>query len=549
MANISISGVTKTIRGQYTNTLGWLPGVAVVDVPPGSYSGAIIVAVSFTDDTRTVTLADCKVFRAKTIQGESGAVTRLWIKDRRWRWLWGHISGTYNIPKNDGTLWSATEKTPRELMALVLDALGETGYDVSSLPNTHRPFVSWEAAIPAVVGDAICREAGCDIAFNPFTNTVSIVQLGAGVLPTFDGAQSISNGFSLADLPSQVIAIADRSTYQAKWKLAARGINRNGAVVDVDSLDYKPTGGWTEEDDPENLLTGEDISDQSLANDSVFRLFEATTLADDSLDLPGYGTLSNRERALPIRDTLNDSWQTTQGADIDKAPFVEGIIAVRSDLVGLENTDIERIDEPFSIDNETGLIKTRRPMFKLADSPADGIDFPELYLTVACYVQDADRRFHRHSVSRSIAGAPASPPAVLRVEDVRLQKTAVYDTDGTTLLSVTSNQTAVEARLNAEIDAYVTSLVTSVSQSVRMSGIRLIATSGLVREVTWRCSIRAANEDNCIWTFAAVNTEADPGVVQAAERVRRLNAADSLRRLRVRDVERYRRRHGKRDVR
>lgn len=555
--NISVTGVTSTIRGHYTNSLGWLPGIAVIDVLPGSYSGYQIVDIEFTDGANTVTLQDCKVYKVKDIYEinddglKGGAVTRLWIKDRRWRWVGlGHVSGTYNIPKNDGTVWSATEKTPQQLISLVLDALGETGYGVTAMPNSHRPFVAWEIAVPAAAGQSLLADCGCDIAYNPLTDTVNVVQLGAGTLPTFSNVQSLTSGFDLADIPSAVIAIADRTTFQCKFALGARGRNRDGSIVAPADLDYTPTLGWDTEDDPLNLLPGQDQTDRALANGSVYRLFQIETFSDGTLSLPGYGTISEIEQVLPLRDVLNESWFTTANQEVDDDPYIEAVYAVPTELIPVENsTSIERAVIPFRVIGESGCIETAVPIYKMNDAEGEtGITFPDdLYLTTTCCLRDSNRKSHRYYVQRSISGAPTSPPLVVRVDDIHLQYTAVYDTDGVTVDHVDDNETEVAARLNEAIDAAVTAMVSSAAYVVRMSGIQQIVPSGLIRSVTLRAQIRNGDETNCVWTLAYVNTESEPGMPQSTERSRRISMVDRIRRNRARQVHEYYRNAAKRN--
>lgn len=546
-ANIQVTGISQVIRGRYTNSLGWLPGVAVVDIIPQASIPYSVVSVSFTDGANTVTLQDCRIDQMRAMRSTRGAVMRLWIKDRRWRWEGlGHISGTYNIPKADGTIWSASEKTPRQLMSLVLDALGETGYSVTNLPNSHRPFVSWEMAVPAQAGDALLRDAGCDIAYNPFANSVGVVQLGYGTIPGWTNVSSISTGIDVAELPSEIIAVAGRTRFQAKFKLKPKAIETTGVVVDADAVSYEPAGGWTDEDDPEDLLSGGDPLDAALANGSVFRIYETETLASGTLVLPGYGSVSSRDLMLPILDTLNTTWTAPDGQEIPELPYTEGSIAVEDELIGLGNSDFVRIDEPFTIDNDAGQIRFSRPVYKLADGVGeDGIDFPDLYLTVCCHLRDSAYKYHRYSVSTPVPGAPTTPPLVIRAEDIEARYTAVYDTDGTTLLSTTDNLTEVQARLNEAINAQLGKYITSTATVVKMNGIKLVALSGQVQSVTWNVQIRANNEDECVFTVASVNTESEPGVPLARERARRIGLMALERDRRLTSAERFRQRIGR----
>ena len=122
---------------------------------------------------------DCLVEQPRLSATESGQIWQLPVKDRRWAWQFGYIHGSYNRPRPNGSL--IREKTPQELAGLLLDAMGETGYDVSRLPNQTRPEKVWEGALPAAELDALCASLGCIVVLNPMTDRVEIWQEGEGV--------------------------------------------------------------------------------------------------------------------------------------------------------------------------------------------------------------------------------------------------------------------------------------------------------------------------------------------------------------------------------
>ena len=58
------------------------------------------------------------------------------IQDRRWRWKHKFVNGSYNVKDETGTAIGSTLKNAREIATLLLNALGETGYDVTAIPTT-----------------------------------------------------------------------------------------------------------------------------------------------------------------------------------------------------------------------------------------------------------------------------------------------------------------------------------------------------------------------------------------------------------------------------
>ena len=110
-------------------------------------------------------------------RGKGGKYIDCVVRDRRWAWSYGHITGEYNRPDAEGK--PAQDKTVRQLAALCLDAMGETGYDVSALSNTLYPHVAWDWSKPAEELQKLCEEDGTAVALL-LDNTVKVVRLGTG---------------------------------------------------------------------------------------------------------------------------------------------------------------------------------------------------------------------------------------------------------------------------------------------------------------------------------------------------------------------------------
>ena len=129
------AGIQAFLSFNYTLTPGITPGLATLYIPPQPGRifevGPLLVSYGNTQ----LVFPDCKVDRISVeTDGEGHTVWGLSILDRRWKWAWGRISGYYNVRRGE-TLVKETEKRPQELATLCLEAMGETGYDVSRMPD------------------------------------------------------------------------------------------------------------------------------------------------------------------------------------------------------------------------------------------------------------------------------------------------------------------------------------------------------------------------------------------------------------------------------
>jgi hypothetical protein len=543
--NVSISGISQTIRGVYTNSNGWLPGVAVVDVLPGALAIDSVVDLAFTDGYQSVTIPACRVVRVE--EGfdvdRRDVFQRLTLLDRRWRWMGnGQITGTYNIRKNNGTFETGSERTPRQLMALIFDALGEAAYDVSLVPNVSRPFVSWDLSLPAVMGNRILRELGCDVSYDVVTNSFRVYPIGQGAVPSFSEVVNPTNSVVLANIPYSVTAYSGHASFQEKWKLKPLAEETDGELVAAADVSYAPAGGWTDEDDPENLLAGGDPSDQAAANRSVFRVFQIEEMPDDTLNLPAYGaTIPSYEYGLPLLKYLNTGlYETDAGLEFRGGPWVEGVFLPPMDIPGLENTDVGTLVEvPFRIDRGKGLVIFSRPVWKLGD--AGGIDFPDLYLMTSHKIRDSKYSYYRYAVTR-LLGGPASPTHPVIFEDLVPQYTATYDPGNPlTVTGTTDNETAIATELNRRLDDYVQRFQGFTAREVICNGIGQYVNNGLVRSVSWVADC----EKLVVQTVTSMNTETALGMPKPAERDQKLESWADGRARSMQQMEEFQRRTGR----
>ena len=143
---------------------GIAPGVGSITAVPFAGFANTVGDLVLTYDSTTIRFRDCSIVNPSLKGGANSP--RMWslsVLDRRWKWKFGEVSGRYNSLRPDNDLDERTEKTPRELATLLLDAMGEENYDISALPDTARPHVNWYFANPALELQNLCDSLGCRV--------------------------------------------------------------------------------------------------------------------------------------------------------------------------------------------------------------------------------------------------------------------------------------------------------------------------------------------------------------------------------------------------
>lgn len=233
-----------------------------------------------------------------------------YIQDRRWKWQQtGRISGRYNVrdgEEEDATIREGTEKTPRELATLCLEAMGERSFDVSQLPNEPRPFVEWDYKLPSDALDELISPLGCYLV--PVLNRgtfdrVRIERLGHGrELPGTPGngrppGDTVEAGgltFNPPERPDALIACGRRTRVQMDLELEAVGKDFSDDFAPINDLSYAPaTGnkpvGWAgayppagpkelwQFSDPPYFQNVSDVRARDFAQAYVFRYYRIKT--------------------------------------------------------------------------------------------------------------------------------------------------------------------------------------------------------------------------------------------------------------------------------
>jgi hypothetical protein len=287
---ITYPGLTTFKSAEYTASHGIAPGVCTMELPQELVDDLAPVGdLTFRYGDAYVTLSSCVVDLGNTERGGGGYISRLQIYDRRWAWKFGAISGHYNLPApgvptsggvdlgynfSQSLVRADTMQSAQQLAVLCLQAMGETVYDVSALPDNVMPETHWSHENPAHALEQLCESLGCRVVLDLDNNGVRIVVVGEGAdLP--DGPiQWASSSVAPQQSPSSLLFVGGQTVQQGFIPLTAVGRDTSGAIVPIDQLNYAPPNGWISEPVKFPSVTTEPA--RTYAEESVYRWWQPT---------------------------------------------------------------------------------------------------------------------------------------------------------------------------------------------------------------------------------------------------------------------------------
>lgn len=493
-------GINTIIGGTFTLSHGISPSIATIEIPPATNFAVPMgtLTISYGTGVR-FSFPDCKLDMASLSTSESGRVWTVRLKDRRWKWEYGKISGVYNqrtpdgefdtfpvLPPKDLTaaiLKAKGDKTPQELATLLLDAMGETNYDISQLPNTTRPAVNWVDANPAEELTRLCEPLGCHVVLGT-DNRVRICLLGSGQSLSTTRIMSGGYGFDPPEMPDSLEFVAGQTVYQARLLLEAIGLDLDGIYKPLKDLSYNPFGegetyGWCGQN-PETLqaLIGTDTLSartRNLALSTVFHDYRITDVSTQDMHVPNYGTLTSIKQVLPLGDTLIDLQEFTLTAPPvvgSELPQPAGAIVTGVFYRGNEdpktfvNSTIgTKYTGGFSIDRERGIVHFNDPTFliallstdlttSLATTPQTIVKsgsfaaFPaKLVLECTFSIHHPDTRAaERYSQTKRLTNNKYGTQAkIIKREDERLEVRCRYQSQTNSSFSITNITSLIDA--------------------------------------------------------------------------------------------------------
>lgn len=442
------------LAGSFTFARGVTPSLAVLRVLANDNFVDQVGTLSLKFDGNTISFPGCKLVEEggrRRVQRDRGGrwTMEYLIADRRWKWQHVRIDGSFNKRLPDGRLRDIPElplykRSARQLAALLLDTLGESGYDVSEMPDDAWPPMLWHSQPVAGQLESLAEMFGCVVVLG-LDDRVRLRRFGQGAdLPVDDRSMFTSTPWTPA-APAEISLGMAPTRVQAILKLEPVAGEPDGSVVAVDDASYIPAGGW--ESQWPDAFPGVSEDDRHLAFMSVWRWFRVVGAEDGSLDIPGVPfKLDSIEQILPLRDTLLDTAEQRPGVLGAVPCYLEGEIYQQGDLPVV--APFRRLNTDFTLDRENGIVKLPYPLYSLG---SDGLPrAPELYLTTSFEVRLLDGEWWKNFQVKSVPGG--SGPAI--------QKVCSYLWD---VVGCSTNSTSV---INAEMQSVALAIATSLSPSV-----------------------------------------------------------------------------------
>lgn len=428
------------------------------------------------------------------------------ILDRRWKWKYGHVSGEYNKRDPDGVLVSGTEKTPQELAGLLLDAMGESGYTVTQLPNDPRPYVNWDYSNPAEELATICESLGVLIVLKRATNKVVLEAINSGAELPLEDLITAGGDWDLSSSirPTSLLLIGAPIQYQSRLKLEAVGLDTDDQVKTLANLSYKPTAGFN---DP--LFHGDvtaSLAAQQLATQTVYRWYRVKEQAEGGFTLPGTAeTLTSIDQMLPLNSGRLEKDLVT-GEYRPKSPVVRGT------FYGEDTDGANEVDEiytgQFSVDTARGIVQFSAPVFK-NNTGTNKWEPAELYLDISYSARNNSGQVIRQGVSRTLTDPSTdTEPQLIRQEEIERTIIAAYSAIATRDPgNDEDNVTDVLDEAGYYLDNIEDAMEANSAGHGSYAGLKNIELDGKIRQVSWsigggQATITEASRNNAANPYA-----------------------------------------------
>ncbi len=410
------------------------------------------------DDFPKVTFQDCAVFRsiADSSHVRRGIRMKLDIMDRRWKWRYTTISGRYNQRGPAGYMIDEVKKTYEELITLLLDALGETGYLLTlpaSLPDPQP--VDWSDARPDLELASLVEQIGCLVHLGQ-DNLVHIVPVGDGPEHPEEESSLIPNvDFTPLHYPETVEVICGPTVYQQAVALEAVGLDQDGNIKPLKELSYAKLidGEWNKSyipgttgnsiGGPVTLDPGSSsvVSAQiyNLAANTVYKWYRIKELRYTPLALPNGETIEEIDNILPLLPTLAAPtltdlaiYRRLADPEFGQRPYVWGSRADSFDGANWSEYGASSFTYPVTrdldLDLERGLVRFNDFVFSTDD---DGyFAEPDLYLMASFHARpNRTSDYYRNSYQYAVAnGSPDAGVASVSRDD--LYGVSLFNQDG-----------------------------------------------------------------------------------------------------------------------
>ena len=431
----------------------------------------------------SITLIDMRAIDGTITKSTSTRQVMFRAHDRRWRWsMKDPISGDYNTKDSSGNVIDNDfKKTAAEIGAILLEAMGETGYSVDGLPTDEYPETSWDTINPAQGLQDLADLYSASIVLG-LDNIVNVVESDNGEDELANYNQQIISRDStqrVERIPANVILVGGFNIDQIEIELTAIGYDPvDEEYHSMTAVTWKPLDGFYpgyEED-----LTDEQ---QTAARDTAFQYYSLPALIEvGGEDIP-------REQILKyIADEIAEI-ETKDGDTVQKRPYVTGAHATElsfSSLLGYVTPTDSIVPIGFTIDKKLGVIIFNEPVFD--------IDSNDKMIGAELNIQMALRKTRFEQEYPQPNGLESTSAFVKRSDIFYLKK------DG----AILNEDVLTDA--NKAVAGVVAGFVTDEPLTIQYSGICSdYAPSGKIEQLTFAASISSGPVTTVSW-----KTEHDP---------------------------------------
>ena len=529
---VSFPGINHIIGGTYTLSHGISPGICTIQMTPQLNFPAAGGTLTFFYDGTTISFVDCKIDKHSLRKSDRGEVWEVSIFDRRWKWQFGEISGQYNLRYESGQIVTGdtgddsqivanTEKTPRQLAQLCLEAMGETlpFPVIDDLPNDARPLIEWDSVNPAAALADLCDSLGCRVVLQ-LNGGVAIRKINVGsALP---GGVVIEDSLSIdpPELPSRITVVCGRTKYQVDFELEAIGLDVDNTVRPLSRLSYAPDplhvdgiGGFSKID-VDSFQGLANIQARELAVMSVFRWFRIRK--PDAI--PGYGPIADLYQILPLLADQVDTMVQHNAVGNPKSrtntpAWLFGVYMLSDEDIRNRQQNIQPLQNiwdvyhrPWILERETGLVKSSDPIYRNGFDNAADFSFkpysPWLFLRTSVHIRNAETRgwsrYRRWDDLLEFNDA-GTKDAIIKHDEIILGVVPQYTNNGYLQQVRTGsvgfsevNLAAVDAQADYYLDAAIAGFMRPLPQVRVFGGLLPQNPDGAITQVNWTVGANGA---------------------------------------------------------
>lgn len=476
-------GIDQIESASFTLCHGAAPSSGVITILPQDGQIPQTGTLTLGNDSESVSFADCLLSKPTMQAGSGGTKISFTVYDRRWRWQFKSITGRYNTRSkaNPVDVQFGTTKTPQELATLLFEALGESNFDVSKLPNYARPEVEWFEDNPAEELEELAESLGCRIV-PKMGDKFALEPLGQGQDIPPDMLMAEGRGFDPEPIPEKLRIVTGPVLFQMRFALEAVGKDTDGKIKKIDDLSYAPAAGW-EKESPYALLADEtDEKIRALVEETVFKWYRIV----EPIEVPKNEKTTKRADILPVFDKLIDEEEDDDGVKVPLKAKVDGKFFDDEGLNDADATTYIEVKEGWSLDGDRGIVQFNK--FKVKIDDVSGEVTPaamRLICTFNCRETES-KDMVRYIYNRPLSkGIPNTGAKIEKKDDLIPTVKEDYDSNGNVQQPPIDNLSELDQEINYYLDAIEAGLEPDTVSDGEYPGIRQIEPDGAIQQVSW----------------------------------------------------------------